>query len=93
MGLVVKIAPPHEKEMLAACDEMRARIKAGEVHSALAMVHMQGERLPRLIVLGDYKDDLFRAMTALERGRIEVHRKLDFLPAVRELLEMTPVRV
>jgi hypothetical protein len=92
MGLVVNIAPPSESEMLAACDEMRARVKAGEVHSVLALVHMQGESLPRLILLGGYREDMFRAMTALERGRIEVHRKLDFLPAVRELLAMTPAR-
>jgi hypothetical protein len=91
MGLVVNITPPSESEMLAACDEMHARIKAGEIHSILAMVHVQGERLPRMILLGGYRDDMFRAMTALERGRIEVHRKLDFLPAVRELLAASPV--
>jgi hypothetical protein len=92
MGLVVNITPPSESEMLAACDEMRARIGAGEVHSLMVMAHMQGELLPRMIVLGTYKDDLFRAMAALERGRIEVHRKLDFMPAVRELLGMMPAR-
>jgi hypothetical protein len=93
MGLVVNITPPSESEMQAACDEMRARIRAGEVHSLLVMAHMQGESLPRMILLGGYRDDLFRAMAAMERGRIEVHRKLDFLPAVRELLAMTPARV
>lgn len=87
MGVVVQIGGTPESDMLAACDELRARVASGEIHSLMALVHIQGDRVPKMVVMGGFQEDLYGALTALERARIHVHRLMDGTPAARDFME------
>jgi hypothetical protein len=84
VGEVVKLARAFEKDMLSVVDELRERVRNGEITGLAILAEVTHPAPPRLVLRGRYQRDPYRAMTALLVAKAALMKFADRIGLVGE---------